>query len=1223
MLLGSAFSVLLCLGVLPDCNENGVPDLIDIADGTSSDCNGDQVPDECQPCLDCDGNGWLDECELETPSGLVGQYWTSNDDGENVDGRFFRRILTRIDQAIDFEWGGGAPDPLLGNDHFVVTWTGLLYPESAGSYTFITSTDDGVRLWVDDVLIIDKWVNQATAEWEGSITLSGTDPVSFRMDYYEAGGGATARLEWKPPLGVREVVPGSAFQPMVDLDGDGWPDLCGDCDQDGIPDAAEVLYEGSPDCNNNCRPDDCDTALYPSLGYWRFEIDSPYGDSSGSGLDGSPSNSSIGSDPPIGEVPQTNEVNISAAELGGNGRVVVEDPGNILAMGPGGLTIEAWVRLDVLSNTSGSNQRQVLVQRKVIGTSDVATDYLALVQSGNLADTSNKNYGKQSGFSGRELLLLISDGQASWTATANLEINDYGWHHVSFSYDPRRFRVNFSLDGEFETVVVGKTAAVTNGAELVIGAHTNASNAFNHFLRGAVDEVRIAAGVLSEELLLSSYASGDCNGNLNPDGCDIDDGLAQDCDGNGQPDSCLPDGGDCNSNGISDPCDVADGTSEDCNGDNVPDECQLKGNDCDLDGIPDDCQLTDETDCNGNGIYDACDIASGVSLDCQEDGIPDECQLASQLKMQYDDGGAEYGVRSVGTKMIWMTSYEVQPGASTLDAIEFQSAFYPEGNNYVVIAWTDPNGDSSPVDSQAIWTKSVTAPDGLGNLTVQVPDLDMGTPGTSFFIGVKCSVTTDDFPAALDVTGGPAIGRNWIIGSDGPIDNNDLSNGVLAIQPIEQTLFPGNWVLRPIMRLDVDCDGNGVLDDCDIQANPTLDIDENGVLDSCEDCNSNGVLDSVDIASGFSVDCQGDGIPDDCQIDGNDCNGDGIPDGCQLVDSGPAVYSGFQDCNNNGIPDRCDIASGIGLDRNGDGVLNECDSTLDCNGNGFEDALDIVDGYSEDCDGDGVPDECQYGDPLEPRPYVYDDGTRESNVGVVAPVYMAWTVHFDVVPGGEWISAVDVCWGNTVAGQPAEVVIWSDPNGDGLMADSVVLGRFSTVTQDVNSSTYTRVPIAPVNVGEAPRSFFVGVYYDDRWNTAPSAVDIDWPSSGKSWLYYSLDPLDLDDLVNSAEVEILWTNYDNMVRAVGGDGHFVYDCNSNTVLDSCDIANGDSFDGDGNGIPDECVRRGDRDRDDDIDIDDLIALLGDWGKPGGIGPGQAVGSDDLLMLLSRWGRVYR
>lgn len=51
-----------------DCNNNSIPDNIDIANATSLDCNGDGVPDECEiaadPSLDCDLDGNLDTCEI-------------------------------------------------------------------------------------------------------------------------------------------------------------------------------------------------------------------------------------------------------------------------------------------------------------------------------------------------------------------------------------------------------------------------------------------------------------------------------------------------------------------------------------------------------------------------------------------------------------------------------------------------------------------------------------------------------------------------------------------------------------------------------------------------------------------------------------------------------------------------------------------------------------------------------------------------------------------------------------------------------------------------------------------------------------------------------------------------------------------------------------------------------------------------------------------------------
>jgi len=45
----------------PDCNQNNVPDDIDIQNGTSQDCDHDGVPDECEP--DCDADGVPDACE--------------------------------------------------------------------------------------------------------------------------------------------------------------------------------------------------------------------------------------------------------------------------------------------------------------------------------------------------------------------------------------------------------------------------------------------------------------------------------------------------------------------------------------------------------------------------------------------------------------------------------------------------------------------------------------------------------------------------------------------------------------------------------------------------------------------------------------------------------------------------------------------------------------------------------------------------------------------------------------------------------------------------------------------------------------------------------------------------------------------------------------------------------------------------------------------------------
>src|SRR5262249_44715265 len=79
-----------------------------------------------------------------TGTGLYGEYY------DNID--FTGAKLTRIDPVVNFDWGGGSPDPSMGPDQFSVRWTGQVQPRLGETYTFHTFTDDGVRLWVNNVL---------------------------------------------------------------------------------------------------------------------------------------------------------------------------------------------------------------------------------------------------------------------------------------------------------------------------------------------------------------------------------------------------------------------------------------------------------------------------------------------------------------------------------------------------------------------------------------------------------------------------------------------------------------------------------------------------------------------------------------------------------------------------------------------------------------------------------------------------------------------------------------------------------------------------------------------------------------------------------------------------------------------------------------------------------------------------------------------------------------
>ncbi len=124
--------------------------------------------------------------------------------------------LTRIEPAIDHSWGDpGGPGAPIGNDQFSARWTADLEATATGAFTFITSSDDGVRLWLDGKLIIDDWSDHGTTEDRATVNLVCGQIYSLRMEYYENIGGAVATLSWESPSVDQEIIPAGPLQPPV------------------------------------------------------------------------------------------------------------------------------------------------------------------------------------------------------------------------------------------------------------------------------------------------------------------------------------------------------------------------------------------------------------------------------------------------------------------------------------------------------------------------------------------------------------------------------------------------------------------------------------------------------------------------------------------------------------------------------------------------------------------------------------------------------------------------------------------------------------------------------------------------------------------------------------------------------------------------------------------------------------------------------------------------
>lgn len=143
----------------------------------------------CPGDLLCDGTG-----------GLLGEYF----DERNMTSL----KVTRVDPMVSFDWGRGQPHPDIEADTFSVCWTGYVIPQHTEAYTFSVRTDDGVRLWVNNELLVDEWNDHGSTTYSGTTSgpLTAGQQYPIRMDFYENGGDAVAWLGWESTSQPRKAI---------------------------------------------------------------------------------------------------------------------------------------------------------------------------------------------------------------------------------------------------------------------------------------------------------------------------------------------------------------------------------------------------------------------------------------------------------------------------------------------------------------------------------------------------------------------------------------------------------------------------------------------------------------------------------------------------------------------------------------------------------------------------------------------------------------------------------------------------------------------------------------------------------------------------------------------------------------------------------------------------------------------------------------------------------
>jgi autotransporter-associated beta strand protein len=142
----------------------------------------------------------------QAQQGLTGEYYDT--------AAFGTLKTTRTDATVNFNWGAAIPTgtAITNTDTFSVAWSGQIEPEFTERHTFHVTADDGMRLWVNDQLVVTRTF-YAPGEMTGQVVFQAGQRVNIRLEYIEQTGNAAVKLEWSSASRAREVIPAARLFP--------------------------------------------------------------------------------------------------------------------------------------------------------------------------------------------------------------------------------------------------------------------------------------------------------------------------------------------------------------------------------------------------------------------------------------------------------------------------------------------------------------------------------------------------------------------------------------------------------------------------------------------------------------------------------------------------------------------------------------------------------------------------------------------------------------------------------------------------------------------------------------------------------------------------------------------------------------------------------------------------------------------------------------------------
>jgi len=120
-------------------------------------------------------------------------------------------VVVAADPQVNYDWQGKSPLSGVPATNWSARWAADLEAPVTGRLSLVVRSDDGVRLWWGETLVLDRWVDQAATSRTVTVEVVAGRTYPVRLEYYQRRGASSLQVRWMAANLPLALVPPTAW----------------------------------------------------------------------------------------------------------------------------------------------------------------------------------------------------------------------------------------------------------------------------------------------------------------------------------------------------------------------------------------------------------------------------------------------------------------------------------------------------------------------------------------------------------------------------------------------------------------------------------------------------------------------------------------------------------------------------------------------------------------------------------------------------------------------------------------------------------------------------------------------------------------------------------------------------------------------------------------------------------------------------------------------------